>query len=107
MRGDLRVHVDQLWYRQGWGVWFYEPHRRTPSTSLHYRWDGVEWQAEELGEGVAAPDPSLFLPGDSLKLLVDAATEKLPADGAMASHLRDAQGTRDRLLAMIEKRGLR
>jgi hypothetical protein len=88
MRGDLRVHVDQLWYRQGWGVWFYEPHRRTPSTSLHYRWDGVEWQAE-------------------LKLLVDAATEKLPADGAMASHLRDAQGTRDRLLAMIEKRGLR
>ena len=103
---NVRVHLEHAWDRQGWNVYIASDPR--PGTVTIWEWDGKDWFGTDHPEGVRLDSaPRLFLPEQLLKALVDEATKKLPADGAMADHLRDAQGVRDRLLAMIEARGLR
>lgn len=103
-----RVHLHQRWDRDGWDVFVYD---RLPGKSLvaHANADGDLEFDQEVPEGQRHEPtrPTFFLRGDQLKALVEAAIEKLPADGNMAAHLKDAQTVRDRLLAMIEARGLR
>lgn len=68
----------------------------------------VEGQSswEEIHEATE-PDASLHLPEGALETLLKAAEGYVPATEAVLVALMDTRDTRDRLLALIEKRGLR
>lgn len=102
-----RVHLQQRWDMRGWDVFIYQ-HRPGETRLASVTNGGFMEFDRSYPDGELRPDtPTFFLREDELKALVDAAIEKLPADGSMANHLSDAQKVRDRLLSMIEKRGLR
>lgn len=105
----IGVHLQQRWERLGWDVFVY---RRREGGTLELA------TVDENGDLIfdrsfpeaAAPltePPTFFMREDVLRALVDAAIEKMPADGSMAAHLKDAQTVRDRLLSMLEQRGIR
>lgn len=105
---NARVHLAQRWERMGWDVFVYR--HRPGTTELASVDEQGDLQFDRsYPEGRARIDeaPTFFLREDELRALVDAAVEKLPADGSMAAHLKDAQTIRDRLLTMIEARGIR
>jgi hypothetical protein len=55
---------------------------------------------------VIPEDMAMVMPAEALKAIVSAASESYPPSEVMDRHLKDAMTIRDRLLAMIEKRGL-
>jgi len=105
----LGVHLQHRWERMGWDVFVYRRHEGFQLELAAVDENGDLQFDRSFPEGAAHLNepPTFFVREDVLRALVDAATEKLPADGAMAGHLKDAQTVRDRLLAMIEKRGIR
>lgn len=66
-----------------------------------------QWVAEPRDERASDVEPSLTLKREMLEEFVRAAAGHVHAEDATVKHLDDATATRDRLLSMIEKRGLR
>ena len=66
------------------------------------------WTKTELEERQELPDElAIVFPRDVWEALAAAAAEALPPSSAVDRHLSDAMGTRDRLLSMLEARGIR
>ncbi len=110
---EVRVHLERSWSTGGWNAYIIS--RGRPGHSSYWKWDGEQWVQADFTEGQMPEDGihastkpySITFPDTVLEAIVAQAIEKLPADGSMANHLKDAQATRDRLLAMIEARGIR
>jgi hypothetical protein len=101
----VKVHIERDWMSRSLRVWFYESARENGATLIKVKGsDALE--RVEVPAGVH-PEPSLVLPEDFVEALIREASDVLPPSDATSAHLSDARSTRDRLLAMIEKRGLR
>jgi hypothetical protein len=110
----MEARLENVWAADSWRVWITDrggPHgaRRvyglpaTPTETLHAV-GGVTPLSEDALEPVA---PTLILPNDFLKAIVDAGNAEAGLtrpDVAQAKHLDDAVTVRDRLLTIIEQR---
>ena len=101
----VKVRLEHAFQIDTFKIWFYE--RGPNGVRLYQTEPGNLWRIEEVPEGAILSEPSLTLPTDMLTALIAEASDHLPPSAATDRHLQDAQTTRDRLLAMIEKRGLR
>lgn len=103
----MKAHVDYDFVNESYKVWFFE--RGAPGTSRVLRFPSpgtLMW--DEVPDGAEAPlEPSLELPEEAVELMIEKLSKVLPPDAAQAQHLKDAREVRDRLLAMIETRGIR
>lgn len=99
----MNAHIVENWQADGFDVWLFE--RRAAATVL-LRFDDGRPRWEETPQN-SQPDPTLTIPRDALEALLAAAEKHVPATDATVDALRDTRTTRDRLLALIEKRGLR
>lgn len=96
-----RVHLERSWYSQSWNVWIVTGKQLASLDSGKIVFD------REIEDGAQLPEPTLSLPDFILEALVAGAIDKMPADGSMSAHLKDAQTVRDRLLTLLEQRGIR
>lgn len=101
MTSDWKCYVYENWERRGYDAFF----SRGYGSDIQYLCpDGVVSGGHKELE-VVPSEARWFFPRDSLKLLVDAASERIPADAGMAGHLKDAIMVRDRLLTLVERGG--
>ena len=73
-----------------------------PEGILVHNLDGTV--REELKPGEVPPEPSAIVNETVLKVLVEAGSDVLPPSSALARHLDDTIGVRDRLLTLVEER---
>jgi hypothetical protein len=101
----MSVRLEQDWPRDGFNLWIYD--LAGQHIVIHrYEGDGV-WRTDRQDANTQLGDPSLFLPRPILEDLIRASEGHVHAQDATVRHLDDVTSTRDRLLALIEKRGLR
>jgi hypothetical protein len=100
----MRIHIESRFVTNDVDVFLFD---RFGGKSFIYRWHGESWEREEYDEAGRELAPSLTLPRDALEELVRAAEGHVHAQDATVRHLDDATATRDRLLTMVEKRGIR
>jgi len=74
----------------------------SPEATVVHNLDGSV--REELMPGESPAGPSATLDEQVLKALVEAGSDALPPSSALARHLDDAIGVRDRLLTLVEGR---
>ena len=90
--------------RTGWrlvDIWFYT---RKPYNEVTIFY--LDDTSKDVPYGQEFPEPSLSLDTRTLGNLIKEARGSYPPSEQMHEHLKDAMDTRDRLLAMIEKKGL-
>lgn len=97
-----RVYVDRPAWKDGLDVYVRSGSAERGKTTFWY-WNGSEWEGSLLSELEQAPRPSLTLPGNLGKQLLDELAGTLPADAGMAAHLKDTIWVRDRMITMVEK----
>ncbi len=100
---DLHCRVEERWQeRDTTYVWFYY----FDGPNLHLVYPDRSEKVSKIGGPLDRQTPSLKLPTSFLRVLIHAGSDLLPSDRQMAEHLKDAQVVRDRLLVLIERKGL-
>jgi hypothetical protein len=100
----VNVHIEPHFVTMTVDVFLFD---RINGKPMIYRWLAESWHVEEYDEATRDLKPSLTLSREALEELVRAAEGHVHAQDATVRHLDDVTTTRDRLLAMVEKRGLR
>lgn len=105
----MEARLEQDWMRDSWRIWIADGLRSRGARRIYaldeHGQAKPEYEISEQASSDSIP-PTLILPTDFLRAIVTAANEEaglLPPDRAMAAHLGDARGMRDRLLTMIER----
>lgn len=94
----MQVEIKQAPLRFGYEVYLYR--NRPEGGATIYNLDGSEREVVPLG---AEGEPSFHCDEQALRGLVEAGSgDVLPPSQAMAKHLNDAIGVRDRLLSLVE-----
>ena len=97
----MNCHVEREWHRPLVKVWFW--HRDGMKGSLYLKLNSSdERELVEIPEGAEVPEPTLVLHEQEVKSLLEALADFDLPGPAMAAHLKDAVGVRDRLLSMLE-----
>ncbi len=105
----MRVHIERVWQRQELDIWIWDRAGKF-ATFATVGDDGrlsVEWKEEPEGTFIDDRPPTLRLQPEVLEAIIRAAEGHVHPQDATTRHLDDATATRDRLLTMIETRGLR
>lgn len=97
----FHVHVERRWFDQSVAIWFltrdHVAHLDPESNVPH----GLVWN--KYREGSPLPDPTMVIPEDIYRALIEAGTDYLPPSAATDRHLEDSVKVRDRLLTLVEK----
>jgi hypothetical protein len=93
----VHVRLEPNFVNDSYRVWIYE---RSP-TRVMQRAAGGGWRFDPFDES-ELPPPTLELPEDALRALLEEAGKVLPATHATERHLQDAIAVRDRLLNLVE-----
>lgn len=101
----MKAHLESRWIRDEWAIYISERSREGRRFYVDPMNRGRFVEVSEQQSVDAEEAAAVILPTEWLDAIVAAANEHAgirPPSTAMANHLADAVGVRDRLLAMIE-----
>lgn len=96
----MRAHVENRWYEGAWEITLVE-HGRGPN-GWAYSYEDGNLIPNEVKPGGTVP-ATLVLPYEAVEAIVAALPGKVTASDATLDALVDTRGTRDRLLALVER----
>lgn len=99
----MKCVVEQDTFRRGYKIYlFTDPH---PTNGMRTQVVGFNEKGEPTlqdFENGSIVEPSLHMPQEWVKAMIEEFTGVLPASDATTEHLKDAMTIRDRLLVMVE-----